>query len=297
MSEKSKTSSHFIGGLVGGLTSAIALQPFDLLKTRVQQGDRATLAIALKSIENPLQLWKGTLPSALRTSIGSALYLSTLNLVRTSIAERKPVEQRRSGSSFLPRLTMHENLLSGAFTRAAVGFMTMPITVVKVRFESTMYSYQTLGQAFRHIYQHEGIRGFFNGCGATVLRDAPYAGLYVLFYEYCKNKVPDLLPSSMLQFSDKGVFSSATSTVINSIAAIVSASAASTVTAPFDTIKTRMQVKPTKYTGFTKSVFTILKEESPRNLFDGLGLRLTRKALSAGIAWGIYEELIKRFMS
>ncbi|SCV05366.1 LANO_0H05908g1_1 [Lachancea nothofagi CBS 11611] len=298
MSDKPKKTSHLIGGFVGGLTSAVVLQPFDLLKTRLQQNTGSTLLGVVQSIDSPAQLWKGTVPSALRTSVGSALFLSTLNVVRSTISERRATAAGRimSNSSSLPKLSMSENLISGALTRAAVGVVTMPITVLKVRFESTMYDYKTIGEAAKHIYRSEGIKGLFSGCNATILRDAPYAGLYVLLYEQSKLQLPQLLPSWLVTSNDQGKFSTTTSTIINSIAAFGSASMATTITAPFDTIKTRMQLKPTQYSGFLQTFYSIIRNEQPKNLFDGLSLRLARKAFSAGIAWGIYEELIKRIV-
>ncbi|SCU89697.1 LAFA_0E20142g1_1 [Lachancea sp. 'fantastica'] len=297
MSEKPKKTSHLIGGFVGGLTSAVILQPFDLLKTRLQQNKNTSLSNAIKVIGSPSQLWKGTVPSALRTSVGSALFLSTLNVVRSTIAERKVfgANKQNADSSFLPQLTMYENLISGGVTRAVVGVATMPITILKVRFESTMYNYRSMSEAARHIYYSEGIRGFFSGCNATILRDAPYAGLYVLFYEQFKLQLPRFLPSQMLKKDENGMYSTKTSTVVNCLAAFGSASLATTVTAPFDTIKTRMQLNPSHYSGFLRTFTSIVLHERPKTLFDGLSLRLARKALSAGIAWGIYEELIKKF--
>lgn len=129
------------------------------------------------------------------------------------------------------------------------------------------------------------------------MRDAPYAGLYVLLYEKAKLLVPMMLPSSTISYDEAGMFTTYTSTVVNSISAFMSASLATTITSPFDTIKTRMQLDPTKFSGFYKTLVLIVSKEKFKNLFDGLTLRLTRKAFSAGIAWGIYEELIKRFMA
>lgn len=297
MADRSRTTSHLVGGFFGGLTSSVILQPFDLLKTRIQQNKNTTLMNAIRSIDSPLQLWRGTLPSALRTSFGSALYLSTLNIVRSTISKGRAQTVKRTNSSYLPQLGMYENLFSGAISRAVVGLITMPITVIKVRFESTMYSYRSMGEATSHIYKSEGLKGFFNGSGATILRDAPYAGLYVLLYEQSKQQLPKVLPSTLIAYDERGMFTTYTSTIVNSIGAFLSASLATTITSPFDTIKTRMQLDPSRFSGFLKTFYLILKDEKPRNLFDGLSLRLTRKALSAGIAWGIYEELIKKFMS
>lgn len=301
---KPRNSSHLIGGFFGGLTSAVALQPLDLLKTRIQQEKKATLWKSLKDIDNPLQLWRGTLPSALRTSIGSALYLSCLNIMRSSLAKKRHAVSSSindsntvyNKSSSLPRLTMYENLLTGAFARGLVGYITMPITVIKVRYESTLYNYSSLKEAINHIYTKEGLFGFFRGFGATCLRDAPYAGLYVLLYEKSKQLLPMVLPTRFIHYNPEGEFTTYTSTTVNTTSAVLSASLATTVTAPFDTIKTRMQLEPSKFTSSFKTFASIIKNENVLKLFSGLSMRLARKALSAGIAWGIYEELVKRFM-
>ncbi|KAK5017277.1 hypothetical protein LTR60_002008, partial [Cryomyces antarcticus] len=38
----------------------------------------------------------------------------------------------------------------------------------------------------------------------------------------------------------------------------------------------------------------MLREDGVRSLFDGLALRIGRKALSSALAWTVYEELIRR---
>lgn len=293
MSETSKTTLHFIGGFSGGLVSSLMLQPFDLIKTRLQQNKNSTLWIVIKGIDSYKQLWRGIFPSCLRTSIGSALYLSSLNLFRNGLADNKYMH---SHSSYLPQLSMHKNLISGALTRIFVGFFTMPFTIIKVRYESTMYQYTSLRNALIHIYSTEGIKGFFSGFGATAMRDAPYAGLYVLLYEQSKYILPTLLPKALIEKDEHRASTIYYSAIINSTGAFLSASIATTITAPFDTIKTRMQLDPLCYPNFSIAVHHITKEGT-RHFFDGLSLRLIRKAFSAGIAWGIYEELIKGFMS
>lgn len=70
--------------------------------------------------------------------------------------------------------------------RAFAGFILMPISVIKVRFESNMYNYRSLAEASADIFKKEGGRGFFSGFGATALRDAPYAGIQVALYESTK---------------------------------------------------------------------------------------------------------------
>lgn len=297
MPERStRARSHLIGGFAGGLASALTLQPFDLLKTRIQQSKDITLWSAIRQVDSVKSLWRGTLASSIRTSVGSALYLTSLNVMRTALASNRNSGSAVGRSSNLPQLSMYENLLAGVLARALVGYITMPVTVLKVRYESTLYQYRSLTEATKDIYAKEGIKGFFRGFGPTCLRDAPYAGLYVLLYERSKIVVPKLLPKSMIRQDSQGSYTTYTSTIVNALSAVFSASFATTITAPFDTIKTRMQLEPTKFTSFLRTFVVISKEESVLQLFSGLSMRLARKALSAGIAWGIYEELIKKFM-
>lgn len=300
-SSKKTNYSHLIGGFFGGLTSSVILQPFDLLKTRVQQQNGRSLSSAIKNMKSYKELWRGTLPSALRTSVGSGLYLSSLNIFRSALASAKLHHQHdnhKFSSSTLPKLSMTENLATGSLTRGFVGWLTMPITIIKVRYESTLYNYNSITEAVHSIRQTEGLKGFFSGFVATAARDAPYAGLYVLLYEKLKVVVPKIIETNHDSHHDDKefkLFNTTTSALINSISAFSAASLATTITAPFDTIKTRMQLNPSKFKRFTQTGLHILTNEGILRLFNGLSLRLTRKAFSAGIAWGIYEEIIKYF--
>lgn len=73
------------------------------------------------------------------------------------------------------------------------------------------------------------------------------------------------------------------------------AGAASTaVTNPFDALKTRLQVLPGVYTNMWSALGRILREEGGRRLFDGLGLRIARKAVSSSVVWTAYEFFIAK---
>ncbi|RMZ76719.1 hypothetical protein DV737_g4731, partial [Chaetothyriales sp. CBS 132003] len=229
---------HFFSGLVSGVSSAVLLQPADLLKTRVQH-------------------------------------------------------------SVLPKLSPTANLLTGASARVFAGLIIMPITVIKVRYESNYYSYNSLFSAIRSIYGTEGIRGFFSGFGATAVRDAPYAGLYVVFYEACKARLSRLLPAEpQAQHADvtSGGRQSAakkdTNALVNATSGVLAAATATVITNPFDAVKTRLQLMPQKYGNTVKAALLMLREDGIRGFFDGLGLRMTRKAVSSALAWTVYEELI-----
>ncbi|KKY27589.1 putative mitochondrial carrier [Phaeomoniella chlamydospora] len=312
---------HFGSGALSGVTTAILLQPADLLKTRVQQSRTASLRTTLKTIlssPHPItSLWRGTLPSALRTSLGSAVYFTTLSTLRQNVAARKQALNTTSlsvangvlpfSSSVLPRLSPTENLATGAIARVLAGFILMPMTVLKVRFESDLYSYNSLYGASKDIYRQHGLRGFFSGFGATAIRDAPYAGLYVVFYESTKSRLSQFfLHNTSTDSTDSSNTAasspsspasntpSRTAAAINFTSAALASGFATTISNPFDAIKTRLQLLPSKYGNMFRTLKIMLREDGARSLFGGLGLRMARKAASSALAWTVYEELIGR---
>jgi len=168
----------------------------------------------------------------------------------------------------------------------------MPLTVLKVRYESSFYKYTSLAGAARDIGSREGLRGFFAGFGATAVRDAPYAGLYVLFYEQSKKRLSALyLPRQNLE---SGSNNSAAAAGVNFASGVFSGAACSIVSNPFDAVKTRIQLQPSQYHNMVHAARRMVGEEGVRALWDGLALRMSRKALSSALAWTVYEELIKR---
>ncbi|KAI5370525.1 Putative mitochondrial carrier protein [Septoria linicola] len=307
--QKKQTSVgfHFLAGLGSGCASAALLQPADLLKTRIQQSQAGSIRQALRTVldgPNPVRsLWRGTTPSVIRTGLGSALYFGMLNQMREYVSRMPAIPVpglptagvgEGGSSSVLPKIGNVANLATGAAARVAAGFMMNPVTVLKVRYESTHYSYTSMAGAARDIMRTEGARGFFAGFGATAVRDAPYAGLYVLIYEQSKAQLANLskiVPGSDGQPAIRSMGSNAT---INFMSGVLAATAATTLTNPFDAIKTRLQIAPGKYRNLVQAARTMLAEEGVRSMFYGLSLRIGRKAVSSALTWTVYEELIRR---
>lgn len=237
------------------------------------------------------------MPSALRTGIGSALYFTSLNAIRQQISRRDLLGQGgrvQTSSSVLPSLSNSANLLSGAAARTLAGFILMPLTVIKVRFESNLYSYPTVWAAAKGIKQADGMRGFFSGFGATAMRDAPYAGSYVLFYEMLKPYVGSLASQALGEQAKQDSMQSSVSSAVNFTSASLAAVICSAISNPFDAVKTRIQLQPHKYRNMVRTSYIMVTQDGFRSLWDGLALRMSRKALSSALAWTLYEELIRR---
>ncbi|KAI2621050.1 solute carrier family 25 member 38 [Hypoxylon sp. NC1633] len=301
---KSSSTFHFVAGLGSGTLGAVLLQPFDLLKTRVQQsGSHSIRAVVRDIARSPNALtafWRGTIPSALRTGVGSAIYFTTLNVIRQratalSVATAPAIDPRHSSSS-LPKLSNTANLVAGAVARAFAGFILMPLTVIKVRYESNLYSYKSIAGAAKDIYRTGRIPGFFAGFGATAIRDAPYAGLYVVSYEQFKKRLSSWDFSEAPTPTDQSAkdMGGSLSATINFSSGALAGATCSFISNPFDAVKTRIQLQPRKYRNMVQTCRKMVTEEGIRSLYDGLALRMTRKAMSSALAWMLYEELIRR---
>lgn len=300
LAKKPSTSVHLLAGGTAGLILSFTLQPLDLLKTRLQQqqreihGYRTSIGREIRKLAKVRDLWRGALPLTLRTSVGAGLYFTILSQSRQYLDGLK-ARTKKSSLSVLPRLSHLENLATGFVVRALVGVITMPITIIKTRFESNMYNYNSMYEGFEGIYMNGNkagsYRNFFKGTAATLARDCPYAGLYVLFYEGFKN---DLFPPLLRPVDGPdSVFAG----MNNTLAAICAASVSTTITAPFDAVKTRLQLAAPlqKQLSIVDVTRQLMGEPGGiKNLFSGVSLRLGRKALSAGISWCIYEELLKK---
>ncbi|KAG8846337.1 hypothetical protein FRB91_000898, partial [Serendipita sp. 411] len=137
---------------------------------------------------------------------GVALYYTSLQHVRNTFATlfSSAVVTTRPGAekgrvSTLTVLSPTGNLAAGALTRTAIGFVLNPLTIVKARFESNYYSYRGITQAVISL-SREGAGGsgslayrkLFQGFTATALRDAPYAGIFLVVYEGVKQKLEQM---------------------------------------------------------------------------------------------------------
>ncbi|CAK9834125.1 Mitochondrial glycine transporter [Anthophora retusa] len=269
----------FLAGSLSGTFSTILFQPLDLVKTRLQSRvnlhldapRNGTLRMVIHIIknENVFGLWKGMTPSITRVVPGVGLYFSLLHWLKHTLHLKDP-------------LTPTEALLLGITARSMSGALLIPITVVKTRFESDVYRYNSIGQALKLIYKQEGIRGLSSGLVPTLLRDAPYSGLYLTFYTQLKNIIsktdmPCSISPAPIHFS----------------CGILAGIFASIITQPADVIKTKIQLYPNEFKGVRNAVFRVYKKYGMLGYFKGIVPRMLRRTLVTAMAWTIYEEVAK----
>ncbi|KAJ1888083.1 hypothetical protein LPJ66_008751 [Kickxella alabastrina] len=283
---------HLGAGALSGVTSCVLLQPFDLLKTRIQQSHTHTAvthgkgsvlraAKAVVAGEGIRGLWRGTVPSLLRNAPGTSLYFYFLSHTKSLCLS---AERRISKDPTITKLSATSNMMVGASSRAFAGFLLMPGTVLKVKYESSLYRYAGIGDALRGIWRAGGMRGFFVGAVPTAIRDAPYAGLYMLLYESIKHRERSAAESRGVALPEA---------TVTMVAGVMAGLAASYMTQPFDMVKTRMQLRPLEYTSVVQSFVKIFKEESVIGFFRGISLRVLRKGVQASLVFTLYEWVLR----
>ncbi|KAK0162214.1 hypothetical protein PV327_008567 [Microctonus hyperodae] len=267
----------FLAGSFSGTFSTILFQPLDLIKTRLQssvnthvstpRNPMLTTVIQIIKKENIFGLWKGMTPSITRVIPGVGLYFSTLHWLKHTIYLEEP-------------LTPLQAVSLGIAARTLSGCLLIPITVVKTRFESGVYKYKNMNDALRIIYKYEGIKGLSSGLAPTLLRDAPYSGLYLMFYTQLK------------EISDKS-FVQEKLIAVHFGCGILAGIFSSIITHPADVVKTKMQLYPNEFKNVYSGFIFVYKKYGCRGYFKGIVPRMLRRTLMTTMAWTVYEQITK----
>ena len=281
-----ENSRHRLERFCMGSASAImisgTLQPLDVIRTQQQGVFQKKKSISpsffntmhsIKSQYGYGGLWRGTSATIARVGLGAGAYFSLLPTVL---------------SKFPQQNVLWDQFGAAAVTRAAVGTVLCPLTVIKTRMEWELKSKGHNGLynvAFR-IWKQEGVAGWTRGLGPTLLRDAPASGLYFMMYTQFK----DIL------LKKEGDTIATYSTSVNLVSGFLAGILTSIVTHPVDTLKTRMQLQPEGHTlEYRMSLWTATKrlyaEEGLCGFFRGLAPRLIRRAGTRACTWTLFEYL------
>ncbi|KAH3900821.1 uncharacterized protein SCODWIG_01171 [Saccharomycodes ludwigii] len=131
-------------------------------------------------------------------------------------------------------------------------------------------------KAVREIAQKNGIRGFFNASGLTIIRSMGNASLSFTFFNFLKNK-----------------YNQDNSEVISVALGLTSSSLIVGLTQPIDVVKTRMQSSQYAHHYYRNSVncfYRMFIEEGYRSFYKGWCPRLFKIGIvNGGVGFGIYQ--------
>jgi len=292
---KERSYSHIIAGGVSGVAASLVTQPLDVIKTNLigareklgTASSRGEVSGSLSLLSKVYQaegvrgLWRGVVPTFWRYLPGGAMYFGSIHFLKMG-----PLNGKVNN---LPQYV--NDFMIGALSKSSATIATMPVMVVKTRFESLSACSDTrsttLLRTISDIYKMEGMRGLFVGVVPTLIRDIPYSGLFYLFYRQT---------NSILHWTaGKEEESSNQLITLAAVSSVIAGASATLITHPFDVVRTRLQL-PNQggYNGFVNALVMIPKEEGMRTLFlRGVLPKILKRGLAHAISWSLYESTVR----
>ena len=182
--------------------------PASAASAAVRPGTWATLLLLTRR-EGFLSLWKGVAgPLVGAAPLNALAFAGNGKSLRYLDTHLPPSASSSSSSSLSSSRPYSHYFLAGCMGGFTQTIAATPAELVKCRLQIQL-SNRTVtpaasaasaaaaasaqpSNAFtmcRHIYQTEGLRGFFRGFTITAMRDVPSYGVYFLAYEYCKDSL------------------------------------------------------------------------------------------------------------
>lgn len=267
----------FVASALSGITSRIILHPIDTIKSRmqIQVNGFDTSSNLSKNYKNTFDaiktitkfegfqgFYKGLGPSVLLTGFANSLFLGGYEKFKHIFS--KHVSNQNT-----------IQFLSGFFAEAVSCVLWVPHDVLKERLQVQREKNQSK-IIFDNIRKN-GIRSLYKGYWVTLGTFGPNSALYLLSYEFFKEKILH----QELTFYNTLISAS----VSNAIAAVI--------TNPLDVIKVRYQVFPDQYKSFYDAFSQMYKSEGSKAFWKGVGPRVLYSAPNAGIIMMLFEYFKK----
>ncbi|KAK6597148.1 mitochondrial folate carrier protein [Botrytis cinerea] len=164
-----------IAGLSAGTASTLAVHPLDVIKTRLQihrstshtPASGLTIFRSLTQQPQPLQsLYRGLTPNLIGNASSWALFFYFKNIFESSLRSFHNQPSNSNYASLTPIDYFSHRMLSS--DRSSKG------------------AYQSMWHGARHLWQHEGPRGFYRGVGISLLGNS-HGAVQFAVYEPLKN--------------------------------------------------------------------------------------------------------------
>lgn len=323
--------AHFVGGAIGGMTSAVLTSPLEVLKTRLQgtfYQEYLANARAAKGIPPPSQMHfaraallhvqeTGQILAAIPKVEGWRALFKGLGPNLIGVVPARAINFWAYGNGkrvysdlfFEGRETPVVQMLAAASAGIITGTATNPIWVIKTRLQLDKQNAAAVGHPAGRRYanawdcvvktvRHEGIRGLYRGLSASYLGVSESTLQWVL-YEQAKRSLARR--QALLENSNRepNVWDRTVQWTGKLTAAGGAKFVAALITYPHEVVRTRLRQAPTdpssgrvKYTGLANCFVTVFKEEGIGALYGGLVPHMLRVVPSAAIMFGVYEAVL-----
>ncbi|KAK7866013.1 hypothetical protein R5R35_008528 [Gryllus longicercus] len=283
---------YFLCGGFGGMCTVVVGHPFDTVKVRVQTMPKP------RPGEKPL--YTGTLDCAKKTLAAEGirgLYkgmgapfvivvpIFSIRFFGFGIA--KKIQNYQNAPLSLPQL-YGTGALSGLFTTVAMTPGERVKCLLQIqRLEKGPPKYSGPTDVIKKLYEEGGIRRVYKGTGATLLRDIPSTGMYLMTYESLKRKFTPQEP-------DAGGPSAGHTILAGGLAGV----AYWTVGIPADVLKSRVQAAGIGMyeRGVRDALPELLRQDGVRGLYKG-SLAVLLRAFPANAACFLGFEFFMKILN
>ncbi|GLJ40772.1 hypothetical protein SUGI_0843040 [Cryptomeria japonica] len=249
-----KDASLFIAGAAAGAAAKTVTAPLDRIKLLMQtHGIRATQESAQKGIgfieairkigneEGLKGYWKGNLPQVIRVIPYSAVQLFAYEFYK-KLFKGKDME-----------LSVLGRLAAGACAGMTSTLVTYPLDVLRLRL-AVDPACKSMSQVAINMLQDEGFGSFYRGLGPSLLGIAPYIAVNFCIFDLIKKSLPE-------ELRKKPEASFAT--------AIISATCATLICYPLDTVRRQMQMKGSPHKNVLNAFSGIIARDGVIGMYRG----------------------------
>lgn len=199
------TAKYFTASTMAGISTSVLTNPIWVLKTRMLStlsqaaNSYKSVADGIRQIlrnEGILTFWTGTLPSlfsVFQASLQFTLYDHSKNYLVKRKSHNEGAESKTDKSdkaeSGNHELRTAEYMYASVFSKSVSMTIWYPTQLIRSRLQSYNFEKEKRGirSVVRKIYEREGVRGFYRGLSANVVRVLPSTIITFVTYETTKN--------------------------------------------------------------------------------------------------------------
>jgi len=251
--------------------------------------------IKIARTEGLSSLWSGLVPTLVLALPTTVVYFTMYEQLKVKIetwragSKSKSEDTSRNDGESQAVSPRWVSLASGGLARWIAVTIVNPLELVRTKMMSQKMRVWEVRACLRELLQAQGIRGLWNGYTMTLMRDVPFSAIYWPLYEQTGHSLAELYP-----------LYPANSFPITFASGAVAGSIASTLTLPFDVVKTLKQLDMGERQmgggqhgqgpkGNLAIVRELVREQGVKSLFTGLVPRLLKVAPACAIMISSYE--------
>ncbi|CAD6239017.1 unnamed protein product [Miscanthus lutarioriparius] len=207
--------------------------------------------------------WKGNLPQVIRIIPYSAVQLFSYEVY-------KKIFRRKDGE-----LSVFGRLAAGACAGMTSTIVTYPLDVLRLRL-AVQSGNSTLPQVALNMLREEGLASFYGGLGPSLIAIAPYIAVNFCVFDLMKKSVPE-------KYKNRPETSLAT--------AILSATFATLMCYPLDTVRRQMQMKGTPYNTVFDAIPGIVERDGLTGLYRGFVPNALKNLPNSSIKLTVFDTV------